>query len=417
MEKVIQKAYLCISDMTKHHRAYKYRIYPTKTQEVMLAKMFGCSRFVWNHYLNKNQQHYLANKEKQEQNRMKGYLSYFDNAKNLTDLKKEEDKKFLSEAITQSLQATLKHLDSSYKRFFSKASGFPSYKKKNGKQSFTIPQYVKISGKKIKMPKFGGGIKIVIDREMTGRIITAVVSKTPSGKYFVSLLTEEDIQTLPENKKAVGIDLGITSFAYLSDGKEIKNIKSLRKSEKKLKIAQRHLSRKKKGSKNKEKARLKVACLHEKIFNRRTDFLHKTSKKIVDENQIICLENLSVKNMMKNHKLAKAIGDCSWSTFVNQIEYKAKWYGRTVVSIDRFFPSSKVCSECGYKNDRLTLKDREWTCSGCGVFHIRDWNAAKNILKQGLNSLSLGTSDYRCGEEISPSQEGKHLVETSNSSD
>jgi putative transposase len=397
--------------MPKQNKAYKFRIYPTLTQEELLAKMFGCSRFVWNLFLKKSQDSYILNKEKTEEERIGNNISYVSNCKELTVIKTQEETKFLKDASAQSLQATLKHLETAYKRFFAKKAGFPRYKKKHKNQSITIPSDVKIQFGKLYIPKIRDGIEIVSHREIKGRFISSTVSKSSSGRYYVSYTTEEEIAELPKQNNSVGIDLGIKSFAVLSTGKEIKGLKPLKALEKKIKLGARHLSRKQKGSKNREKQKRKLARLHEKVANRRNDFLHKASKKIIDENQVICLESLNVKGMMKNHKLAKSIADASWGNFVKLLEYKAKWYGREIAKVDRFFPSSKTCFDCGWQNDNLTLKDREWACKECGVVHQRDLNAAKNILKQGLNSLSAGIVEYKCGEEISLSKESEYFVE------
>lgn len=400
--------------MAKQNRAYKFRIYPTPEQEALLMKMFGCSRFVWNLFLKKSQDSYLANKEKTEEQRTNGNIFFVGNCKELTVIKKQEETKFLKEAIAQSLQSTLKHLETAYKKFFAKKTGFPNYKKKSSRQTITVPQDVKINTDKLYIPKFLEGIAIVAHREIKGKFVTSTVSKTSSGKYYLSYVAEEDVAEFPKLTNNIGVDLGIKSFAALSDGKEIKGLKPLKALEKKIKLGARHLSRKQKDSKNREKQKRKLARLHEKVSNRRNDFLHKVSKKIIDENQVICLESLNVKSMMKNHKLAKSIGDAGWGNFVKLLEYKAKWYGRTIVKVDRFFPSSKTCFDCGWQNNSLTLKDREWICKECGVVHQRDLNAAKNILKQGLNSLSAGIVEYKCGEEISLSKESEHFVEAFN---
>ena len=394
-------------DSIAQHKGYKFRIYPTKDQETLLGKMFGCNRFVWNHFLNKQQESYLKNKESTEETRLKGYLSYYENCENLTKLKKESETSFLKETNSQSLQSTLKELDNSYKRFFNKTSGFPNFKKKSNKQSFKVPQNIKIKDNKfLIIPKFLEGIEMVYHRPIPkeGKILYVTISKTPSGKYFASFCVEEPIkESIKKPNKTVGIDLGITTFATLSDGTKIKNPRNYKKLENQLKKQQQNLSRKQKGSRNREKQRVRVARIHEKISKKRTDFLHKTSKKIIDENQIICLETLNVDGMLKNHKLAKHIQDSGWRTFINQLEYKGLWHGRTIIKINRWFPSSKVCFGCGFKKDDLSLETREWVCQGCGATVDRDLNASKNILRQGINIMidsnknSLGTNENRCG--------------------
>ncbi len=389
--------------MPLQNKTYQFRIYPNAEQQQLLSKMFGCSRFVWNYFLNKEKEYFLNNQEKAEEERTKNYLSYFDNAKALTLLKQEPETKFLKDANSQSLQVTLKNLDVAYKRFFKKQSGFPRFKKKLGKQSISVPQSLSIENGMLHIPKFKTGIKIIQHRPIKGKITTSTITKTSTNKYFVSISVEENIEHLPKITNSVGVDLGIKSFAFFSNGEEVANPKYLEKQTKQLKRQQQHLSRKEKGSNSRSKQKLKVAKIHERITNLRRDFQHKLSLKLIHENQVICIENLSVKNMLKNHKLAKAIQDSSWSSFVNLLEYKCKWYGRTLIKVDRFFPSSKTCSDCGYINQNLKLKDRDWICKGCGVVHQRDWNASKNILKQGLNLVSsFGTNDYRHGGKIKP---------------
>lgn len=391
--------------MALQNKTYQFRIYPNTEQQHLFAKMFGCSRFVWNYFLNKEKEHFLKNKEKIEEERVKNYLSYYDNAKTLTLLKQEPETKFLKDANSQSLQTILKNLDIAYKRFFKKQGGFPNFKKKVGKQSICIPQNLSIKNGMLDIPKFKTGIKIKQHRVIKGRITTSTITKTPTNKYYVSVSVEENIPYLKKINNAIGLDLGIKSFAFLSNGQEILNPKYLVKHSNQLKKQQRYLSRKRKGSNRRNKQKLKVAKIHERITNLRKDFQHKLSSKLVHENQVICIEDLSIKNMLKNHKLAKAIQDSSWSSFVNLLEYKCKWYGRTLIKVDRFFPSSKTCSDCGHINQNLKLKDREWICKGCGVVHQRDWNAAKNILKQGLNLVdrSFGTNDYEHGGNVKPS--------------
>lgn len=391
--------------MPLQNKTYQFRIYPNAEQQQLFSKMFGCSRFVWNYFLNKEKQHFLNNQEKTEEERTKNYLSYYDNARSLTLLKQEPETKFLKDANSQSLQITLKNLEIAYKRFFKKQSGFPNFKKKLGKQSISVPQSLSIEKGMLHIPKFKTGIKIKQHRQIKGRITTSTITKTPTNKYYVSISVEENILHLPKAVNAVGVDLGIKSFAFLSNGQEIANPKHLAKQSKQLKRQQQHLSRKQKGSNSRSKQKLKLAKIHEKVTNLRKDFQHKLSSKIVHENQVICIEDLSVKNMLKNHNLSKAIQDSSWSSFVGLLEYKCKWYGRTLIKVDRFFPSSKTCSDCGWINQNLKLKDREWSCKGCGVINQRDWNASKNILKQGLNLVSsFGTNDYRHGENVKPSE-------------
>lgn len=365
--------------------SYKYRIYPTKEQEMLLAKHFGCVRFVWNYFLNERKEYYLKNKEEIEAKRIKGSLSYYDTTKQLTLLKKE--KEWLKECNAQSLQASLKHLDQAYKMFFKKIHNFPNFKNKDAKQSFTIPQYLKLKGKKVYFPKFKEGIKIKEHRKLEGKFVVATLSRTTTNKYYISIVVEKDINPISSIDKTIGIDLGIKNLITCSDGKKYQNIKSLSSLENKLKYKQKQLSKKVKGSNNRKKARHKVAIIHEKIKNTRNDYIHKITKAIVNENQVIIVENLNVKGMMQNHKLAKAISDVAWYEIHRKLEYKSKWNGKTYHILDRFFPSSKMCNACHFVNEKLALKDRTWNCPNCNIELDRDFNASKNILNQGLNYL------------------------------
>ncbi|WP_341757346.1 RNA-guided endonuclease TnpB family protein [Candidatus Tisiphia endosymbiont of Ditula angustiorana] len=365
--------------------AYKYRIYPTKEQKQLLSKHFGCVRFVWNYFLNERKEHYLKNKEEIEAKRIKGNLNYYDNAKRLTLLKRE--KEWLRDCNSQSLQATLKHLDSAYRMFFRKTHAFPNFKDKDAKQSFTIPQHFKLEDNKIHFPKFNEGIKVEEHRKLQGKFVVATLSKSTTNKYYISIIVEKEIQTSSLIEKSIGIDLGIKDLIVCSDGKKYHNIRSLSNLENKLRYKQKQLSKKVKGSNNRKKAKHKVAIVHEKIKNTRSDYIHKITKAIINENQVIIAEDLHVKGMMRNHKLAKAISDVAWHEIHRQLEYKSKWNGRAYHIIDRFFPSSKMCSSCNFVNDQLTLKDRTWSCPSCGTQLDRDLNASINILNQGLNNL------------------------------
>ncbi|MFU7500542.1 MAG: RNA-guided endonuclease TnpB family protein [Candidatus Tisiphia sp.] len=365
--------------------AYKYRIYPTKEQKQLLSKHFGCVRFVWNYFLNERKEHYLKNKEEIEAKRIKGNLNYYDNAKQLTLLKRE--KEWLRDCNSQSLQATLKHLDSAYRMFFRKTHAFPNFKDKNAKQSFTIPQHFKLEDNKIHFPKFNEGIKVEEHRKLQGKFVVATLSKSTTNKYYISIIVEKEIQTSSLIEKSIGIDLRIKDLIICSDGKKYHNIRSLSNLEDKLRYKQKQLSKKVKGSNNRKKAKHKVAIVHEKIKNTRSDYIHKITKAIINENQVIIAEDLHVKGMMRNHKLAKAISDVAWHEIHRQLEYKSKWNDRAYHIIDRFFPSSKMCSFCNFVNDQLTLKDRTWSCSSCGTQLDRDLNASINILNQGLNNL------------------------------
>lgn len=302
----------------------------------------------------------------------------------LTNIKKQINTSWLNEINAQSLQQSLKNLETAYGNFFNKRSKFPKFKKKSNHQSFRVPQRIRLYGDKIQIPKFKEGIDINIHRKLEGGIKSATFSKTPSGKYFASILCEVPKKSKPKTGNRVGIDVGITDFIVTSDGGKVKNPNFNRNLRQKLSKAQKHLSRKTKGSNRYNRQRIKVAKIHEKITNSRNDFQHKLSHRLISEYDMISLEDLSVKNMVKNRKLSYSISDSSWSLFVSMLEYKAQWYGKRVVKIDRWYPSSKTCSSCDYIIDKLPLSVRKWKCPKCGENHVRDINAAKNIYRQGL---------------------------------
>ena len=314
---------------------------------------------------------------------------------------------WLKEINSQVLQYSLKCLDTAYQGFFNKRTKFPNFKSKHNKNSFTIPQFLSIKKDILYIPKFREGIEMIMERKITGVVRRATISKTPTGKYFVSILTEQEYQPVSKTNQSVGIDLGIKDFLVLSNGTKIKNHRFLKHYERILALNQKYLSRKIKQSNRYEKQRLKVARIYEKITNSRMDLIHKTTTSLVKQFDTIYLEDLNVKGMMKNHKLAKAIGDVSWGKFIDVLEYKSNWNDKQVIHIDRFFPSSKTCSKCGWINNNLTLKDREWICPECGSVHDRDFNAAINILNEGYRkNISDGTSDYERGAKINPKKLG-----------
>ena len=386
--------------------AYKFRLYPTKDQAQLLDKHFGCVRYVYNHFLERRIKFYAENKEKKDH---KKSLNYYDDAGELTKVKKELV--WLKETNAQALQFSLRCLEIAYNGFFSKKTKFPKFKKRHDKQSFTVPQAISLSNGKIKIPKFKEGIKYDNHREVEGEIGHATISKNKVGQYFVSINVEKKIEQLPKNDKTVGIDLGLKHLAIQSDGKKHENIRPYKNLHSQLKKLQQRFSRTEKKSKRHEKLRIRIAKLYQQMVNIRTDHLHKVSTKIVRENQTIILEDLAVRNMMRNHKVAGAFGDAAVSELVRMIEYKAGWYGRTVCKIDRFFPSSKQCHDCLYINDELALKDRKWTCPRCGVKHDRDLNASQNILRQGLNMLNRGNHGVGSGSGSKTSKADQGLPE------
>lgn len=363
------------------YKAFKYRIYPNNSQKELIHKHFGSVRFLYNLALETKTMAYAGSKVS---------LSRYDLQKQLVDLKKELP--WLKEVNSQSLQSALINLDEAYKKFF-KGAGFPKFKKKSNRDSFNVPQNVKIENGRLIIPKFQEGIKLNQHRDINGEIKSATVSVTSTGKYFVSILCDTGEECLPKTKinesETIGIDLGIKDFAVTSEGEVIENPKFLRNNIERLKVLQRRASKKQKGSQNGKKANKRVAILHERIKNQRQDFLHKVSTKLIRENQTICLEDLGVSNMMKNHCLAQAISDASWSKFNRMLEYKAEWYGVNILRIGRFAPSSKTC-ECGAVNKDLKLSDRTWGCKSCGRVNERDLLAAKNIKKFALYKESSG---------------------------
>lgn len=373
-------------------KSFQYRIYPNQEQRELLEKHFGSVRFVFNWGLEKKIKAYQKSKKR---------ISCFDLINELTKLKKKKDFQWLNEVNAQSLQMALRNLDNAFTNFFRKHCRFPKFKsKKRNKDSFQIPQGLKIKDNRLTIFKVPN-IKTKLSRRIEGKIKTATLFRIPTNKYFISILTEQN-KEFPKKprmteKTTVGIDLGIKYFATISDGRKIENPEFLNKSEEKLKREQRRLSRKKKGSNNRKKQSKKVALVHEKIANQRSDFLHKITYGLTHENQMksIAIEDLNVKDLLKNHCLARAISDVSWKEFKRQLEYKCDWYGRNLLIIGRFQASSKTCS-CGYVNQELKLSDREWTCPECKTKHDRDLLASQNIKRFAL--IGRGTPKFTLAE-------------------
>lgn len=373
-------------------RTYKFELQPTQDQKVLLEKHFGCVRFVYNYFLNERKEQYQSNKKSD---------NYYAQAASLTELKKREETAWLKEVNSQSLQFALRSLDTAYVNFFRGNAKFPRFKSKKKKNSFTIPQSARLENGRLYAPKFKDGIKVNVHREVKGKIGKCTITKTPTGKYFVSILSEEQYEPITKTGAVCGIDLGLKDFVITSDGKKFKNNKYTKRYERKLAKQQKHLSRKTKGSSSFERQRRKVAKIHEKITNSRMDNLHKVSHELISEYDIIALEDLNIKGMIKNHKLAKHISDASWGTFVRMLEYKADWNDKQIVKVNRFYPSSKTCHVCGWIKQDLNLSIREWTCPNCGTTHDRDQNASINILKEGLKILnSAGTVENTGGDDV-----------------
>ena len=381
------------------YRAYKFRLYPTNKQKIALAKSFGCCRWYWNYSLNLCQETYRLSGKSLSRGAIQGELP---------NLKCEYV--WLSDAYSQCLQYVALNLSTSYKNFFEKKAGFPKFKSKHGKQSISYPSNVKLEGDYIKLPGKVGLVYCKQDRKFDGQIKTVTISQNPDGKYFASILVNDGQET-PSNStegKAVGIDLGLTHFCITSDGSKFDNLRHTKKHAQNLKKKQQSLARKQKGSNTRNKARRLVARVHSKIARVREDFLHKLSRKIVNENQVVAVENLNVKGMVRNHSLAKAISDIGWGMFCTMLKYKCEWDGKTYIEVDRFFASSKTCNVCLNKVGSLALDVRSWICTKCQTKHDRDINAAINIRNEALRILSLGTSDTANGGNVS--QPGKTSV-------
>ena len=373
----------------KQKKAYKYRFYPSDEQKRILAHTFGCCRYVYNWALRQRTDAYYQHGER---------LYYEATAQRLVTLKKQEETLWLNEVSSVPLQQALRHLDKAFRNFFEGRADYPTFKKKRQQQAATYASNAfSWDGHHLTLAKMEAPLPTIWHRPLPDgcKPSSVTITKDDAERYFVSILVEEDMKPLEVTPKTVGLDLGLKSMVITSDGQTHGNPKFAASDEKKLAQAQRRHAKKKKGSKNRNKARLKVARVHKKIADRRRDYQHQLSTRIIRENQVVCVESLQVKHMVKNHCLAKAISDVGWSEFTRQLEYKAEWYGRTFVKIDKWYPSSKRCFDCGHMLDSLPLDVRSWTCPECGVVHDRDINAAKNILAAGLAVAA-------CGEAVRP---------------
>ena len=359
-------------------RAYRFRCYPSPEQEVILARTFGCARFAYNHMLRLRTDAWMQRQER---------IGYHESSAELTALKKQPEYAWLNEVSSVPVQQALRHLQTAFANFFAKRARYPQFKRKDGKQSaeYTTSAF-KWDGKALKLAKMAEPLAIRWSRQIpkAAKVTTVTVSKDTAGRYFVSLLCDDAVAAKHEVSGKVGIDLGLSHFAILSTGEKVAAPNTFRKNEAKLAKLQRRLAKKQKGSNRRAKAKLKVARLHAKIADSRRDFLHKLSTRLINENQVIAVESLSVSNMQKNRCLSKSIADASWSEFLRQLEYKANWYGRELIAIDKWYPSSKRCSDCGYTAPKMPLNVRQWACPECGSIHDRDVNAARNVLAAGL---------------------------------
>ncbi|MCL4391298.1 MAG: transposase [Candidatus Parvarchaeota archaeon] len=388
--------------------AYKFRLYPNEEQQVLFSKYFGCNRVVWNKALALKEEYYKEHKN----NTAKKGLNYYDTARFLTSLKKKEEYKWLKEVNSQSLQQSLIDLDKAFKNFFKGVAKYPNYKKKSNKQSFRVPQFFNFDDSVLYLPKFGKGIKMKEHREFPREKVKQVtISKVPSGKYFVSILVSDSRKApkkaaVKDNSKTIGIDVGIKDSVVLSNGIKIDNPKYLKKSEKLLKLRQKQLSRKKLGSNNFHKSRIKVAKIHERITNQRHDFLHKVSDAITKHFDTIAVETLNIGGMKKNHRTAKAISDVGIGNFFRFLKYKAENRGKNILEIGMFDPSSKMCHYCRHINEKLTLSEREWECPNCHAWLDRDLNAAINIRDFGLEEAGIKLRKPR-NQGLIPSVRGK----------
>jgi putative transposase len=373
----------------RQKRTYHYRFYPTPEQAAVLAQTFGCARYVYNWALRLRTDAYYVRHER---------LGYHEASAALTALKQQPEMAWLNEVSSVPLQQALRHLDKAFRNFFEGRAQYPAFHKKHGRQAATYASSAfrwDAATRALVLAKMDTPLDIHWSRLFMGMPSSITISKDSAGRYFVSFLMDEVIQALPVVNAMVGVDVGLKDLAVLSTGEKVANPTHLRRSERRLAHAQRNLARKQRGSRNREKARLKVAGIHARIADQRTDGLHKLTTRLIRENQTVCVESLAVKYLVRNHTLAKAISDAGWGELVRQLEYKAVWYGRTLVKIERWYPSSKRCHSCGHVLNDLDLAIRQWTCPNCGVRHDRDVNAAKNILAVGLTVNA-------CGETVRP---------------
>jgi putative transposase len=373
----------------RQKRAYRFRFYPTPAQAAVLARTFGSARFVYNWALSLRTDAYYQRQER---------VSYADTSAALTALKRDPETAWLNEVSSVPPQQALRHLDRAFRNFFEGRAKYPTFKQKRGRQAaeYTTSAFRwEAETRSLTLAKMDVPLAIVWSRTFTGAPTTVTVTRDPAGRYFASFLVEEEIAPLPPTDAMIGLDMGVSALVTLSTGEKITNPKHFVHSRRRLKTAQKALARKEKGSQNREKARRRVACKHAKIADQRLDGLHKLSTGLIRENQTVCVETLAVRRLVRNRRLAQAISDASWSELIRQLEYKAAWYGRTLVKIDKWYPSTKRCSHCGHVLDSLPLGVRQWTCPTCSVFHDRDVNAAKNVLAAGL-------AVNACGEAIRP---------------
>jgi putative transposase len=367
-------------------RAYRFRFYPTPEQKVILARTFGCARFAYNHMLRQRTEAWFERQER---------IGYHETSAALTALKKTEEYAWLNEVSSVPVRQALRHLQTAFTHFFAKRAKYPNFRRKDGPQSaeYTTSAF-RWDGAALKLAKMHEPLAIRWSRAIPkgAKPTTVTVSRDTAGRHHVSMLCDDVVTTRPVAAGKIGIDLGLTHFAILSNGEKIDAPNVFRKNEAKLAKLSRRLAKKQKGSANRKKAKLKVARMHARTADSRRDFLHKLSTRLINENQVIAIESLSVKNMQKNRSLSKSISDAGWSEFTRQLEYKARWYGRAVIGIDRWYPSSKRCSDCGHTVAKMALKVRAWTCPECGSIHDRDINAARNVLAAGLAVSAHGES-------------------------